>query len=171
MRLVALTVRIAGLLTGLGLAAAGVLSSPVTGGTGTLGADVQVVSNPVGELDISPIGPFLSATNLEPRSAAVEGQLKARNQTGTELSVRVRALPSVRDLDDLLMFDIQLGGAPLFAGDLRALRESGTNPFRLRPGERGVLAVKTWLPAEVTGGYEGRIADIGLELQVQPIRS
>ena len=47
-------------------AASLVLSSRIPPGTGTLGADVILASSPTGELGVSPVGPFLSATNLSP---------------------------------------------------------------------------------------------------------
>ena len=167
MRLILLTSRGAGLLTGFALAAAGLLSWNVPGGSGALGADVQITSAPLGELDVSPVAPFLSVTNLLP-GALARGELKVRNQTGTELSVRLRALPSLADLDDLLMVRIEAGGELLFAGALADLRLWSERSFRLLSGEQRALRVQTWMPVGTTTGFEGRIADIGLELHAKP---
>ena len=169
MRLTVLTARMAGLVTGVAIAAAGVTSWKVTGGTGILGADIWVISSPVGELELSPAGPFVSGSALEPGGRAVEGDLKVRNQTGSELSVRLRALPSLRDLDDVLMIRVELEGDALFVGRLGDLRSWSDRAFRLARGERRAVRVQTWLPPDVTDGYQGRIADISLELQAVPI--
>ena len=157
-------------LTGIGLAAATVVSSRVSGGTGTLGADVSVQVAPTGELSVSTTGVFLSGVNLQPGSPPARGQLVVRNQTGSTLAVRVRALPSVPDLDGLLWLRVGLTDETVFDAALGGLRMWSDHPFHIGPGDQEPLRVQAWFPREVQDGYQGRIADIALEMQAEPVR-
>jgi hypothetical protein len=162
--------RLASLLVGLSVATAAVASWRVPGGTGLLGADVRLLASPIGELEVDPTGPVLSATNLHPGSAPVHGEVAVRNQTGSTLSVRIRALPSLPDLDALLMVRVDVGEDALFDGPLSQLRSGSDRSFLLASGERRVLQAKILIPPTVAGGYEGRVADVGLEMKVAVVR-
>lgn len=162
--------RLAGLLLGLGLAAAGVVSWHVPGGAGALGADIKIVATPTGELEVSPSGPFLSATNLQPGAPAARGELGVRNQTGAPLAVRVRAVPSLPDLDSLVVVHVEVDRELLFDGTLSALRAGSDHPLDIASSQERVLRVEASLPRTVRGGYEGRVADVWLELQAEVVR-
>lgn len=162
--------RVAGVVVGIALAAAAVASWRVAGGTGALGADVRLLASPTGEIQVSTTGPFLSATNLRPGRDAARGELGVRNQTGAALGVRVRVLPSLPDLDQLLVVTLDVGDDRLFEGTLGLLRAWSDRSFRLASDERRVLRVQAWLPPAATRGYEGRVADVGVEFRSEVIR-
>jgi hypothetical protein len=146
-----------------------VLSWRIPGGTGRLGADVRISSGPTGELDVSPSGPFLSVTNLEPGSADVaEGTFVVRNQTGSGLAVRLRAVPSAPDLDELLVMEVRTSDGRLLQGTLGGLREWSDRSFLLASGESQALRVRTWLRPVRNEGYQGRAEDVDLQLRAEP---
>jgi hypothetical protein len=162
--------RLAGLLLGIALAAAGVTSWRVPGGSGSVDADVRLLSAPTGELQVSPMGLFLSAPSLAPGDEAVRGELLVRNQTGSALDVRLRALPSSPDLDELLVVRMDIGKDRIFEGTLGGLRTWTERSFQLASDERRVLRAEAWFPRRVTSGYEGRIADVTIEMGVEVFR-
>lgn len=164
------TSRAAGLLAGIAVAAGAVASWRLPGGSGVVGADIRFLAAPTGELEVTPTGPFVSATNLRAGSVPARGDMEVRNQTGATVSVRFRAVPSLSDLDDLLVIRAQTGDERLFEGTLSGLRSGSDRSLRLASGERRIVRVETWLPATVAGGYEGRVADIALEPAVEVIR-
>jgi hypothetical protein len=158
--------RVLGVVLGLAAAASLVLSSRIPPGTGTLGADVILASTPSGELGVFPAGPFLSATNLTPGSEDVPaGTLHVTNQTGVDLDVQVRGLPSSRDLDDVLRLRVAADDGPVFEGSLGELRSWSTAAFSLASGETGDLQVRTWLDPAEGQAWSGRIATITLEFR------
>jgi hypothetical protein len=161
--------RVSGLLLGAGIALVALASWRMPPAGGRLGADVRILSAPTGELDVSPAGPFLSVTNLEPGSpgGGALGELGVRNQTGSRLSVRVRLLPSTADLDALLRVRVSAGGERLLDGTLGGLRTWSAGAFHLSSGERRELHVQAWLPGTVRDGYQGRVEDVGLELRAE----
>ena len=69
-----------GFLLGAGLAVAALLSWRIPPGHTTLGAAVTVVTQPSGELTISPGGTLINATSMKPSpaSAAETGELHVR---------------------------------------------------------------------------------------------
>lgn len=139
----------------------------VPGGTGTLGADVIFLAHPTGELGVS-TGPVLSGTGMHPPDEA-RGTLTLRNQTAATLDVRLRGLPSGGNLDDLLRVEVVAGDRPLFLGTLGGLRTWTETPLLLPSGGTATLSVRAWLPAEVRGGYEGRVEQVSLELRPTPV--
>lgn len=154
----------------LGLAAAGTLvaASRIPPGTGALGADVIFASAPTGELAVSPIGPFLSATNLTPAVAEdPAGSLRLTNQTGVDLMVQVRGVPSSADLDQALLVHVATAEGTLFDGTLGQLRSWSAATLTLASGETVDVEVTTWLAADAAG-WSGRIADVTMELRSKP---
>lgn len=129
-----------------------------------LGADVQVVAVPPGELILEPSGAFLSAHGLHPGRAA-EGRLRVRNITVRPARVRVRALPSGRDLDDVLHAEVMAGGRRIARGTLGQLRAWSRRSPALAVGEVGALTMRTWLARDAADRYRGAIASITLELR------
>ena len=158
--------RVLGLILGLAAAASLVLSSRIPPGTGTLGADVILASSPTGELGVSPIGPFLSATNLSPSDRDVPaGDLEVTNQTGVALDVQVRGVPSTADMDALLHVRIVAGDAPVFDGMLSEFRDWSSDTFTLASGDTGDVHVTTWLDPQDGQSWSGRIATVDLEFR------
>jgi hypothetical protein len=159
--------RLVGLVLGLAVAAVGLRAWPVSTAGGTLGADFRMLAGPTGELEVTPHGPFLVATDLRPGTPPAEGSLAVRNQTGTRVSVQVRALPSEPDLDQLVVVEVTAGETRLVEGVLGGLRTCPQCSFSLASGERTTLRARAWLPETVGDGYEGRIVDVGLELTAE----
>ena len=162
--------RVLGVALGLAAAASLVLVSRIPPGTGTLGADVIVAAAPTGELGVSPTGPFLSATNLSPGGEDVPaGTLHVTNQTGIDLEVQVRGLPSTRDMDDVLRVRMSADDEPLFDGTLGELRTWSAAAFTLASGETGDVEVRTWIDPAEDEGWSGRIANVAVEFRSAPI--
>jgi hypothetical protein len=162
--------RVAGLIgLGLGLTVVvfAVAGWRVPGGSGQPGADLFFSTNPTGELAVSPAGPFLRATGLFPGGEA-HGAIQLRNQTGTWLDVRVRALPDRLDLGGVLFVQVRSGPVTLFQGRLRDLGFGSPRPLALAPGARAQLRFRAWLPASLKVGYQGRFASVPFELQAEP---
>lgn len=152
-----------GIALGIVLAALALVSWRVPGGARTLGADVRVEALQTGALGVSPLHPFVSTPSLVPGHRA-GGRVSVRNQTGVPLRVRIRALPSTRELDGLLRVRVASGTLALYDGDLSGLRTRGTLPLRMAAAQRRALQVEVSLPAAIRRGYQGRIVDITLQL-------
>ena len=91
-------------------------------------------------------------------------------QTGVPLALRLRALPSVRDLDGLLVVRVSAGSRTLYDGSLGGLRAAGTRPLALRGATAQRLHVSASLPAGVRSGFQGRIVDVSLQIATQRVR-
>jgi hypothetical protein len=164
-----IVLRVLGIALGLAAAASLVLSSRIPPGTGTLGADVILASSPTGELGVSPVGPFLSATNLSPSDRDVPaGDLLVTNQTGVALDVQVRGVPSTTDMDTVLHVRVAADGEPLFDGMLGEFRTWSTADFSLASGDTGDVEVTTWLDPADGQSWSGRIATVGVEFRSTP---
>ncbi len=161
----------AGIALGLTIAGGALLSWRIPPGTGTLGTDVIIASQPSGEIAVTPTGPFVSGIHMEPgaQDSGSTGTIKVRNQTGRTLQVHLRGLPSTVDLDALLWVQIDAGERELFRGPVGGLRAWTLESFSLRPGQRQTVSVQTWLPSSVQTGYEGRIATVDLEFESIPV--
>ncbi len=157
-------VRVIGFIVGLSLVAAAVLVGRVDGGRAPVGSSVTLSITPTGELAVSPSGVVLVAPDMRPgpEATAAEGRVLVRNQSAERLAVRIKANPSVPDLDDVVMLTlVPEAGAPTTVrlGDLR--RWTGRQ-LVLASGESRSLTVRAWIPGGVTNGYGGRIAEVGL---------
>jgi hypothetical protein len=157
----------AGFVAGLVVVAGALLAWRVPGGDGTLGADVIFAANPSGELVISPTGPFITAAGLEP-SDEREATLRVKNQTGSMLALRPRAVADTRDLDRILRVEVTGGPDVLFSGPLGRLAHGTSRPLRLEPGETRPLSVRIWLPTSTQTGYQGRIASVHMDFRRGP---
>ena len=131
---------------------------------GAFGADVSFLAGPTGELDVTPTGVFVEGLDLRPGSARrpADGTLVVRNQTGSTLAIRVRALPSVNDLDGLLQLHVSAGATVVYEGDLRGLRE-WSRAFVLSAGESQPLHVSAWIRHEARTGYQSRVDEVTLQ--------
>jgi len=159
-----------GFLLGAGLAVAALLAWRIPPGHTTLGAAVTVVTEPSGELSVTPSGTLINATSMKPApaSSAETGELRVRNETGSTLDVHLRGVPSQPDLNDALMIDVSSGGAPVYAGTLGGFRSWSDDGVTLDSGAKASFRVRTWLPETLTEGYQGRTTSVDLEFKSVP---
>ena len=160
-----------GLLLGLSLAATAVAHSRIPAGTGTLGTDVLIATEPTGELTVDPSGPFVSATGLRPGAEADAPRCEVHiyNQSPVPLQVHVRGLPSRTDMDQLLWVSVVAGGRTLFHGPLGGLRSWTRQSYTLPSGRGTDVAVHTWIPASAGSGWAGRITTVDLQFDSVPV--
>ena len=90
-------------------------------GDGHAGSDVILLSQPTGELAVTPTGAFISTTNLEP-GRSQSGRFAVTNQTGKALRVSLHALPDQPELDRMLRVRVAAGPLLLYHGPLHGLR-------------------------------------------------
>jgi hypothetical protein len=128
-----------------------------------VGADVTVTAGPTGELAVSPVGVVASIRRMVPGPEGTPARFTVRNQTGVRLTVRVRALPSIAELDDLMRVRMRSNGQRVFDGSLGALRAWTDATVTLASGQERDIELWAWLPPSVRSGYEGRILDVGLD--------
>ncbi len=166
--------RLSGLafLAGLAVAVVLVLGWRVAPGSSALGLELRLIVNSTGELGVEPAGQIGAGRSLQPRGShdRLGGRTTVTNQTARGLLVSVRARPSTRDLDDLLVVTVGAGGRRLFRGPLGELRSPTRRTLLLAAGSTAPLTVSARLPAHVTTGYEARIEDLTLELIAKPRR-
>lgn len=161
--------RVLGFGLGLGIAAVALVASSVPAGNGEARAHLTMAAQASGELAFSTQAPFLSAADLAPRrSTPASGTLSVRNQTGGRLAIRLRALPSLPDLDDMLEVTVTAGGQPVFSGRLKELRGWTPRSFALDSGRSVPLEVHAWLPEDSADGYQGRVVDAPIEFRARP---
>ena len=153
-----------GIVVGICLAAGALISWRVPGGERTLGADVRIEAFQTGEVGVAPLHPFASAPSLLPGSS-VAGDVTVRNQTGVRLALRLRALPSNRELDSLLAVHVSAGARALYDGALGGLRTAGSRPLALEAGQSSRLHIRASLPARLRSGFQGRIVDVSLQIE------
>jgi hypothetical protein len=151
-----------GLALGLLLALGAVASWRVAAEGPAVGAEARFLAVPPGELTVAPDGAFLTARRLRAGGPPASGRLWLTNITGSPVAVRVRALPSARDLDRPLR--VRVGG--VFAGRLGRLR-AWTRPFVMGKGGRRALDVRVWLPASAGGAAAGAAVDVTVELRTE----
>ncbi len=136
-------------------------------GNGHAGSDVILVSQPTGELSVTPAGAFVSTTNLEPGHSR-SGAFAVANQTGKPLAVSLHALPDQPDLDRLLQVRVDAGSQLLYRGPLAGLRAWTGKRLVLPVGGRRTLSFRISLPAGTGRGYEGQVETIPIELRAKP---
>lgn len=157
-----------GLTVGLAMAVVLLTSWRVPATSGTLGADVQLVATPPGELTLEPSGAFLQGNGLAAGGAAGTGRLELRNITGRTLAVSVRLLPSAADLDRALHVELGDAGGPVARGPLGKLRRWSLRTIHVGPGESKRLDARASI-AQGAANYEGRIVDVTVELRARPV--
>jgi hypothetical protein len=142
----------------------------IPAGTDLQGADVHVLTASTGELEI-PAGVFVRGLGLQPgEQQAVEGSVPVRNRTGVPLDVKVHVLPSITDLNDLLMIEVR-AGTDVYRGRLGGLLQWSKRPVRIASGATETFQVSTWLRPGIAGGYQGRFDDVMLAFQGRPAGS
>jgi hypothetical protein len=161
--------RTLGFVIGVSLAVTAVLGWRLPRGTGRLGADVAVAFLQTGELQLSSVTPIINANDLQPGRSAT-GTVEVRNSSPARLSVGITAAPSITDLDPVLWIDVSAAGKSLYHGTLGALR-GGSARFVISPLQTRALDVRTWLPTDIQGGYQGRIDAVTLTFDPKVIHS
>jgi hypothetical protein len=161
--------RLVGILVGVAIAIALLIAWRVPGGERTLGADVRIEALQSGEIGAQPLHPFVSSPSLLPGASAA-GDVTVRNQTGVPLALRLRALPSTRDLDQLLVVRVNAGKRALYDGNLAGLRMGATAPLVLKAASAQRLHVTASLPAGLRTGFQGRILDVSLQIDTEHVR-
>jgi hypothetical protein len=162
-------IRSLGLVLGVTVAAIAVVSSRIPAGTGVLGADIILASAPTGELNVTPTGPFLTATNLTPSSPASSGSIAVFNQTGSSLDVAVRGLPSSTDMDKIMLVQVAADGTSIYDGTLGGFRDWTTKTISLASGQTTHLTLRTWLDPRSGEAWSGRITQVGIEFDSIPV--
>lgn len=160
--------RRAAFVIGFAVAAIVLLSWRIPAASGELGADVRFVALPVGEVAVEPAGAIASGRALEPGQGRAVGRLTLVNVAGGPLTVRVRGLPSTRELDRLLHVELRSGDRTLARGPLSRLRAWSEGSVVIQRAGRADIDARAWLPAGVRGAYEGRAVDVTLELRATP---
>jgi hypothetical protein len=156
-----------GLLAGLAAAAIAVAGWRVPARDGRLGLDLAVAFQPTAQLELSPSGSVLTASGMEAGDER-SGELAMRNLTGTTLAVRVRALPSIHDLDRVLHVRVTGAGTSLYDGTLGGLA-SRSRALVIQSGRTASVRFEAHLPADAADGWRGRIDKIVLEPVVTPV--
>jgi hypothetical protein len=170
-------VRIAGFLVGVALASLALMGWTIPSSSSqSVGTDLRMVAIAGGELNASKPGVFLEAVNLLPggTARAEKGTVVIANQGDEEVSVRMRARPTIRDLDRLLRVRLRVERDGLddtdqrvFRGTLGELRRWTAQPFTLGEGEKRALEARVWLPQSARNGYQGLSVDVTLELEAE----
>jgi hypothetical protein len=136
-----------------------------------LGAEVRIAAVPTGETSVSRVDPFLVGRKLRPGGrGSARGSVSVTNVAGIGRALRLRALPSAADLDDLLELSVSAGSKPLYLGALGGLRAWTKRTLTLASGAHARLAVRAWLRSGARHGYAGRIEDVRLELRSEAPR-
>lgn len=154
-----------GLVLGLAIALLAILAWRLPPGEGSLGADLVMVSGPIGELAVEPAGPFFSAVHMRPgpEADAASAELELLNKTARTLSLQMRVLPSDDDLNDVAWVAVSDGGRDLYRGPLGGLTSWTDRRVSLATGARTTLGFRAWIPDGTGPGYEGRIATVTVE--------
>lgn len=156
--------RVIGALLGAGLAVFVLAGARPSSTFTSLPARASFTVGLTGELGVAPTSPrpVLDAKALEPGTAPARAEAVVRNQTGRTLAVGFRAQAPGRDLDGLLRVRLSAGGRVLVDTTLQGLRGGTAQTMALPAGGDERLVVETWIPVDITDGYQGRSVDVTL---------
>jgi len=124
------------------------------------GLTVSVVTGMAARLEVSPVGAVVQARDLRAPDSAL-GRVTLTNVTRRPIAVRLRALPSTRELDDAVRVSVRVGGVPVRSTTLGRMR-ADTAPIRLEPHLPTPVSIRLWLTPGAA--YAGHTLDIVLEL-------
>ena len=131
------------------------------------GLQLRIVTGMAERLTVAPVGIAASG----PAADGLLGRVTVTATTVHPVMLRIRALPSAHDLDDVIRASVTVDGLPVGRTTLGRLR-AGTVPIRLRGGRRSTVGVRLWLPAGVpAAAYAGRMLDVILELETDPVNA
>jgi hypothetical protein len=160
--------RLAGLVVGIALAAALLLASRPASGGEAVGAAVGFYANQTGELAVSPPGPakFIDESALR-AGHSVSGEFEVTNQTGIRGEIRLTALPSAHELDELLNVRLSARGKTLAAGALGDLASADGKPLILASGHSATVTATVSLASGAREDAAAALVDvtIGFELE------
>jgi hypothetical protein len=162
-------IRIAGIATGLALAALLVFAFRVPASGQSLGAGVRIVAMASGEVHVPRADAFLEVERLTPGGEPARAALPVTNVTRGPVDVRLRARKGGRDLDRSLRLELRAGRRTLASGTLARLRQ-WTRPLRLDRTEERTIRVRAWIP-EGMSDITGRHAAIELELDAELVKA
>lgn len=156
--------KLAGLITGLALAAALVAVMRVPHEDGRLGADVRLVATAPKGITTSATGAFLSGRHLTSGGEAATGKLPLRNDSRGEAVISFRALAPRDKLSQVMTVELSSGGRKIAGGTLAQLRRwSGS--LRIPRGSQRTVEASAWIPGSARQGFEGKTADINLQIR------
>jgi hypothetical protein len=159
--------RRAGAIAGLAAATIAITGWRVPARDGSLGLDLAVAFQPTAQLELTPPGRVLTAAGMKAGDAR-SGSLSIRNVTGTTLALQVRALPSIHDLDHVLLVHVDSAGRTLYDGPLGGLA-SASRSVRIASDQTTGLRFSARLPDGAREGWRGRIDKIVIEPVVTPV--
>jgi hypothetical protein len=162
-------VKLAGLITGLVIAAGLIAFLRIPASDGTLGADVRLVATTSGGLKSSASGPFLSGRHLESGGAAATGKLTLTNNSAGEALVSFRALAPRDRTSRIVHVELSYDGRKIVSGSLADLRD-WDGALRIPRGSGRTVDASAWIPGSVRDGYEGSTADITFQARPKAVR-
>ena len=160
-----LNLKLAGLITGLVLAAGLVFFLRIPQEDGRLGADVRVVATPPAGIDAGS-GTLLTGRHLTSGGEAATGELRLTNNKSGEAIVSFRAIAADTKLSRLMHIELSLDNKKVAGGSLAQLRR-WDGALRIPRGSARVLKTSAWIPGSVRGGYEGSTADVTLQIRAK----
>lgn len=160
-RRVARAARAVGFAAGLAAVAVALHAWAIASAGTALGMDLTIVATAPGELAVAPAGVVLRAHGLQRGRAVVRGAMTLRNVTAVPVRVRVRALPSTRELDRALELSLTSRGRTIAAGSVAELRRWSRGRMTLGVRESAPLELR----ARLRRPAPGLIADLVLELE------
>ena len=127
-----------------------------------LGLDVSLTTGPTGELAVAPVGTVGSARGLIPGHGLLQQQVTLENQTDAQLSVAIRARPSISDSDTAMRVRLTGPKGVLYDGPAAGMREYTQRSLRIAPHGSAPFVVAAWLPAGASEGWRGRSVTLPL---------
>jgi hypothetical protein len=159
-----------GFALGLAAAAGGLLAARVPAAPPGLGFDLTVVPTAPKTLTLRPPGPLLTAPGLRAGGKPGEGGVTVLNPTARPEQVRVRAVPSSKGIDNVLMVELTADGRAIYRGPLGGLREPPGPPLVLESGDGVEVRLRAWLPSGARG-WRGQIEDLTLTFDAAPAQA
>jgi len=160
-----ISARAIGVVAGLALCLCVVEASQVEPSIEPLGLHLDVTLAGTGALAVQTNEPLVQVRNLLPgENRFAEGVGEVRNETGRSMAVRVRAVPSTVEVDEMLNLEVFAGERLLYKGTLAGLRDWTAESFEVGVAEVEKVLVRAALAPGVTGGYQGRMERITIEM-------
>jgi hypothetical protein len=151
--------RWAGLLVGIGLAFAALVSARVSTGTREVPAHVSLVAEPSVQLGVTPVGrELLSERLLVPGREPVSGLVEVSNYTGRTLVLRPRLRSLRGEVPPELRVAVTAGRRTLYEGRLGDLRAE--LPLHARAKQRVRFRVSA--PGSAARSVQGRVIELSL---------
>jgi hypothetical protein len=151
--------RWAGLLVGIGLAFAALVSARVSTGTREVPAHISLVAEASVQLGVTPVGrELLPERLLVPGRGPVSGLVELSNYTGRTLVLRPRLRSLRGELPEALRVDVTAGRRTLYTGKLGDLRAELLLHARARQRVRFRISA----PGSAARSVQGRVVELSL---------